>query len=197
MPLSDTTADNCTACLAAIRWAITVNGKRQPINADPDPQGNLAAYTDGTGTLRVRVLTAERDRLEGAEWQAMPHAATRPLPRTCPTGPSVTPARRPGTANAAGAATTRTSTAPPSYRHCRASASPTPCTALHAARPTSHDHRPAGRHLRPVRQTPAFGGFTPPRHRPALLAQAHRLPHPARRRTAPAHPRRHLTPTST
>ncbi|MEV0441853.1 hypothetical protein AB0I84_06080 [Streptomyces spectabilis] len=80
MPLSDTTADTCPTCLAAIRWAITVHGKRQPVNADPDPQGNLAAYTDGTGTLRVRVLTAERDRLEGAEWQAMPHAATCPRP---------------------------------------------------------------------------------------------------------------------
>ncbi|MEL3944831.1 hypothetical protein [Streptomyces sp. LNU-CPARS28] len=76
MPLSDHTTDQCTTCLATIRWAITVHGRRQALDATPNPQGNLAAYTDGTGTLRVRVLTAERDRLEGAEWQAMPHAAT-------------------------------------------------------------------------------------------------------------------------
>lgn len=71
----------CDGCYARIRWAITVNGRRQALNADPDPTGNLAAHTDHTGTLKVRVLTAERDRLEGAEWQAMPHVATCASPR--------------------------------------------------------------------------------------------------------------------
>ncbi|MFJ2731434.1 hypothetical protein [Streptomyces sp. NPDC087317] len=73
----------CGGCNSRIRWAITVNGKRQAINADPDREGNLAAHTDGTGTLKVRVLTAERPTLEHAEWRAMPHAATgcRPRPR--------------------------------------------------------------------------------------------------------------------
>jgi hypothetical protein len=89
----------CDDCLERIRWAITVNGRRQAVNADPDEKGNLAVYKDGTGTLRARVLTAERDRLEGTEWQAMPHAATctnpRPRPRT-PSRPGRRAAVRPG-----------------------------------------------------------------------------------------------------
>ncbi|MFE9935891.1 hypothetical protein [Streptomyces hirsutus] len=65
----------CDACFERIRWAITVNGRRQAVNADPDETGNLAVHRDGTGTLKVRVLTKERPTLEHAEWQAMPHAA--------------------------------------------------------------------------------------------------------------------------
>ncbi|WP_330339369.1 hypothetical protein [Streptomyces sp. NBC_00557] len=84
----------CDGCLARIRWAITVNGRRQAVNADPDPKGNLAARTDHTGTLKVRVLTAERDRLEGGEWQAMPHAATCTRPRPRPARTSSRPGRR-------------------------------------------------------------------------------------------------------
>ncbi|MFF9279556.1 hypothetical protein [Streptomyces griseosporeus] len=84
----------CDGCLARIRWAITAHGKRQAINADPDEEGNLAAYTDHTGTLRVRVLTTERDRLEGAEWQAMPHVATCPTPRPRLPRPTSRPGRR-------------------------------------------------------------------------------------------------------
>ncbi|MET9729733.1 hypothetical protein ABZZ79_03400 [Streptomyces sp. NPDC006458] len=79
--LSDHDVAACDGCRARIRWAITARGRRQAINADPDPAGNLAAYTDGPGTLRVRVLTAERPTLEHAEWQAMPHAATCPRPQ--------------------------------------------------------------------------------------------------------------------
>ncbi|OYP17024.1 hypothetical protein CFC35_23025 [Streptomyces sp. FBKL.4005] len=83
----------CDGCRARIRWAITVNGRRQAVNADPDPKGNLACRTDHTGTLKVRVLTAERDRLEGDEWQAMPHIATCTSPRPRP-WPSSRPGRR-------------------------------------------------------------------------------------------------------
>ncbi|EYT83991.1 hypothetical protein CF54_04140 [Streptomyces sp. Tu 6176] len=78
---SDHDVDHCRSCYGRIRWAITVNGKRQAINADTDPAGNLAAHTDHTGTLKARALTAERPTLEHAEWQAMPHAATCTLPR--------------------------------------------------------------------------------------------------------------------
>ena len=94
---SETDVASCEGCTARIRWAITAHGKRQPINADPDEKGNLAAYVDGTGTLRVRVLTVERDRLEGMEWQAMPHAATC----TAPPLRVPAPARRPGRRRAA------------------------------------------------------------------------------------------------
>ncbi|MFJ2717454.1 hypothetical protein [Streptomyces sp. NPDC087437] len=91
---SDHDVATCDGCLSRIRWTITVNGKRQAINADPDPAGNLAVYRDGTGTLKARVLTGDRNRLEGNEWQAMPHAATcsRPRPRT--PRPSSRPGRR-------------------------------------------------------------------------------------------------------
>ncbi|MFE9737317.1 hypothetical protein [Streptomyces sp. NPDC006477] len=73
----------CPSCGQPIRWAVTAAGRRQALNALADPAGNLGAYADGTGRLRVRVLTAERPTLEGAEWRAMPHAATctRPQPR--------------------------------------------------------------------------------------------------------------------
>lgn len=87
---SDHDIVQCDGCFEAIRWAITVNGRRQPVNAAPDGTGNLAVYTDGTGTLRVRVLSKERSTLEGAEWQAMPHAATCKSPR-----PQVRRASRP------------------------------------------------------------------------------------------------------
>lgn len=79
----------CPTCRARIRWAITASGKRQAVNADPDEAGNLACYTDGTSTLRARVLTKDRPTLEHLEWRAMPHAATctvppRPTPRPRP-----------------------------------------------------------------------------------------------------------------
>lgn len=91
----------CDGCFERIRWAITVHGRKQAVNADPDQRGNLAAYKDGTDTLKVRVLAGERARLEGAEWQAMPHAATctSPVQRTRPRAASRTrrPVVRPGT----------------------------------------------------------------------------------------------------
>ncbi|MEV0475501.1 hypothetical protein [Streptomyces prunicolor] len=97
---SDHDIVHCDGCLARIRWAITVNGRRQAIDADASPDGNLAAHVDGTGTLKVRVLSKERPTLEHAEWQAMPHAATckSPRPRPRPRGASRTrrPVVRPG-----------------------------------------------------------------------------------------------------
>lgn len=84
MPTSPATAAPCPSCGAPVRWAVTAAGRRQAVNADPDPAGNLGAYTDGTGRLRVRVLTTERPTLEHAEWRAMPHVATctRPTRRS-------------------------------------------------------------------------------------------------------------------
>ena len=85
----------CDDCLARIRWAITVNGRRQAVDAAPDTAGNLAARTDHTGTLKVRVLGGERDRLEGGEWQAMPHIATCASPRPRPRPRAASRTRRP------------------------------------------------------------------------------------------------------
>lgn len=77
---------NCPSCHGRIRWAVTAAGKRQPVNADPDEKGNLAVYTDGTGTFKARVLTKDRPDLEHLEWRAMPHVATcaGPKPRVVP-----------------------------------------------------------------------------------------------------------------
>lgn len=88
----------CPSCHKPIRWAITAAGKRQPVNAEPDDKGNLAVYTDGTGTLRARVLTADRPTLEHLEWRAMPHVATcvGPEPRIVPNSRVIPfPRRRP------------------------------------------------------------------------------------------------------
>jgi hypothetical protein len=92
MTLSDHNVERCNQCAARIRWAITERGRRQPIDAEPNEAGNLAAHVNGTGTLKVRVLTRERDRLEGTEWRAMPHAATCTAPRG--RQPSSRPGRR-------------------------------------------------------------------------------------------------------
>lgn len=70
----------CERCGARIRWTVTAKGLPQPVNADPDPTGNTAVYADVTGRLRSRGLTTERPTLEGAEWLAMPHAATCKVP---------------------------------------------------------------------------------------------------------------------
>lgn len=85
----------CDQCHAQIRWTVTAAGRRMPVNANPDPTGNTAVRTSVAGTLTSRALTAERPSLEGAEWQAMPHAATctAPRPRTPRRAPR--PIRRP------------------------------------------------------------------------------------------------------
>lgn len=96
MKLSDHNVEQCTSCYARIRWAITEHGRRQAIDADPSDDGNLGAHVNGVGTLKVRVLTKERDRLEGTEWRAMPHAATCTVPRPRqPTRPGRRAAVRP------------------------------------------------------------------------------------------------------
>lgn len=34
--------DNCRACRAPVRWAITNNGKRSPLDDEPSREGNVA-----------------------------------------------------------------------------------------------------------------------------------------------------------
>lgn len=81
----------CQWCHAPIRWTVTATGNRLAVNADPDPAGNQAVHTDGVGRVRSRAITTDRPTLEGAEWQAMPHAAT------CTAPPPRRPRRTPGT----------------------------------------------------------------------------------------------------
>ncbi|MFG2993980.1 hypothetical protein ACGFZK_32595 [Streptomyces sp. NPDC048257] len=78
---SDHDVTGCPSCGQAIRWAITAAGRRQAVNAAPDPAGNTAVYRDGVGTLRARGLNGERPNVESYEWLAKPHAATCTAPR--------------------------------------------------------------------------------------------------------------------
>jgi len=71
----------CTWCGAEILWTVTATGARMPVNADPDPTGNQAVHTDVAGRLRSRGISGDRPSLEGAEWLAMPHAATCSRPK--------------------------------------------------------------------------------------------------------------------
>lgn len=79
----------CNRCGADIIWTITAANHRMAVNADPDPSGNQAIRTDVAGTIRSRALAADRPTLEGAEWRAMPHAATCTNPPT--RRPTLTP----------------------------------------------------------------------------------------------------------
>ncbi len=65
----------CDKCRAPVRWALTPLGKRIPLNPHPDPDGNVAAYRDGTGRWVARVLHKDEQPL-GWERRYMPHFAT-------------------------------------------------------------------------------------------------------------------------
>jgi hypothetical protein len=86
----------CDYCLARILWTVTAAGNRMPVDADPNPDGNQAVHADVVGRLRSRALTTERPTLEGAEWRAMPHAATCTAPRPPAPRRAPRPVRRPG-----------------------------------------------------------------------------------------------------
>lgn len=50
-------AEPCGSCGKPIRFGITeAEGKRMPVNADPDVRGNIAIVHDDLGRLRLRVL---------------------------------------------------------------------------------------------------------------------------------------------
>lgn len=74
----------CKGCRAPICWALTsANGKRQPVDAEPSAEGNVAVMQGSDGLLYVRSITAARPDVRPGEWQAMPHHATcsSPPPR--------------------------------------------------------------------------------------------------------------------
>src|SRR5262249_11251830 len=84
-PVSD--GPHCSACKAPIRWAVTIHGKLQPLNRDPDPAGNVVltgelVFVAGKGVHpRSRVLTKkqrEPSLLAVEEERYMPHHATCP-----------------------------------------------------------------------------------------------------------------------
>lgn len=56
----------CRSCGQPIRWAITADGKRMPLDANPTPDGNLVASvvkTAGGEELRVRPYMPDLERL--------------------------------------------------------------------------------------------------------------------------------------
>lgn len=71
----------CTGptCGATIRWAVTREGRRLPLNPDPDPAGNVVIETNATGEIRARILTGPELPAQGEAW--MPHW------KTCPDSP--------------------------------------------------------------------------------------------------------------
>ncbi|MEU5284156.1 hypothetical protein AB0G97_09065 [Streptomyces sp. NPDC020755] len=72
----------CKHCHAPIVWCLTsANGRRQPVNYEPDETGNVAVMQGADGLLYVRTVTAARPEIRPGEWQAMPHHATCPSPR--------------------------------------------------------------------------------------------------------------------
>ncbi|WP_069737437.1 hypothetical protein [Streptomyces sp. EN27] len=69
----------CRRCSAPIVWCLTsANGKRQPVNYEPDETGNVAVMQGADGKLYVRAVTAARPEIRPGEWQAKPHQATCP-----------------------------------------------------------------------------------------------------------------------
>lgn len=78
---SDHGVERCAACGARIRWTTTARGLLLAVDADPDPTGNQACYTDDTGRLRSRGLTTERPVPEHAEALYRPHVAAGHTPR--------------------------------------------------------------------------------------------------------------------
>lgn len=79
-PSSDHIA-TCRSCHARICWALTTaNGRRQPIDATPAEDGNLAVTHGADGLLYVRSLTKAHPDPRPGEWRAMPHHATCTAP---------------------------------------------------------------------------------------------------------------------
>jgi hypothetical protein len=55
--MSEFTLDSCSSCHQPIIWAITTKAKRMPIDAEPQPDGNVALdFRAGMDPL-ARVLT--------------------------------------------------------------------------------------------------------------------------------------------
>lgn len=73
--------NKCRECQAPIVWAETESGKRMPLNAGPDPNGNVVAVGHTGQTMIVKVGTIQElaDAPEGRVYQS--HFATCSNPR--------------------------------------------------------------------------------------------------------------------
>lgn len=72
----------CSVCRAPIIWARTLasengpGGKAMPLNAEPDPAGNVAVRALSPTSRVCRVLGKDEDHDHRAEQRYMPHFAT-------------------------------------------------------------------------------------------------------------------------
>jgi hypothetical protein len=66
----------CRSCGSRIWWALTEGGRRMPIDADPDPDGNIVPIFTASGARRVRVLTGADLPAQRQAWRT--HLATCP-----------------------------------------------------------------------------------------------------------------------
>jgi len=87
--MSTRTATECGTCRAPIIWAVTVHGRRMPVDADPAADGNITLDLRGGPMPLARVLTTAqrfgRRDLHKCHFATCPHAAAhrrRPQPRT-------------------------------------------------------------------------------------------------------------------
>lgn len=91
----DRIVQHCTHCGARILWAITINGKRMPINVATAEHGNVSLTRD-SGGLYAHVLgaaEATRQRTAGRRLY-LAHAATCTRPRQRPAHRPLRPASR-------------------------------------------------------------------------------------------------------
>jgi hypothetical protein len=65
----------CRRCKRPIFWAFTGRGRRMPLDAEPHPDGTIAAYKSGTGTWMCRTLK-HGEEPHGYELRYMTHFAT-------------------------------------------------------------------------------------------------------------------------
>jgi hypothetical protein len=68
----------CKRCKQPILWALTANGRPMPLDAEPDPKGNVKLSEQRGTTPRAAVLggTARDEAAERGEQLYMPHHAT-------------------------------------------------------------------------------------------------------------------------
>lgn len=62
--------ERCSSCGAAIFWAISVNGNRVPINAEPDEDGNVLVMQSRSNpdNKKCTVLTRACEKMPGRRY---------------------------------------------------------------------------------------------------------------------------------
>jgi hypothetical protein len=68
----------CRSCEAPIVWGKTRAGRAMPLDAEPDPAGNVVLLANGTAVVLTADEAAERRLTFPEEVRRMPHHATCP-----------------------------------------------------------------------------------------------------------------------